>query len=53
LIRASPDSFWVAWIEKRYENSSLAATIVKELVGDWDRVTAEFGPKPERQIPRT
>jgi type IV secretory pathway TrbF-like protein len=38
LIRAAPDSFLVAWIEKRYENSSLAATIVSELVDDTDRV---------------
>jgi hypothetical protein len=28
-----------AWIEKRYENSSLAATIVREPVGDMDRLT--------------
>lgn len=26
VIRASPDSFRVAWIERRYENSALAAT---------------------------
>ena len=26
VIRASPNSFRVAWIERRYENSSLAAT---------------------------
>ena len=26
VIRASPDSFRVAWIERRYENGQLAAT---------------------------
>jgi type IV secretion system protein VirB5 len=26
VIRASPDSFRVAWIQRRYENGSLAAT---------------------------
>ncbi len=26
MIRASPNSFRVAWIERRYENGSLAAT---------------------------
>ena len=26
VIRASPDSFRIAWVERRYENSSLAAT---------------------------
>jgi hypothetical protein len=50
LIRASPDSFPVAWIEKRCENSSLAATIVREPVGDMDRLTRGIRPKPERQF---
>ncbi len=26
VIRASPDSFRVAWVERRYENGSLSAT---------------------------
>ncbi len=26
MIRASPDSFRVAWTQRRYENSNLAAT---------------------------
>ena len=46
VIRASPDSFRIAWIERRYENGQLAATerwsaivsIVVELPRDLDRL---------------
>jgi type IV secretion system protein TrbF len=46
VIRASPDSFRIAWIERRYENGQLAATerwsaivgIVVELPRDIDRL---------------
>ncbi|RUW80716.1 conjugal transfer protein TrbF [Mesorhizobium sp. M2A.F.Ca.ET.067.02.1.1] len=48
VIRASPDSFRVAWIERRYENGSLASTerwtailtIVIEQPRDADRLKA-------------
>jgi type IV secretion system protein TrbF len=46
VIRASPDSFRIAWIERRYENGQLAATerwsaivgVVVELPRDIDRL---------------
>jgi type IV secretion system protein VirB5 len=46
VIRASPDSFRVAWIERRYDNGQLAATerwtailtIVVEAPRDVDRL---------------
>ena len=46
VIRASPDSFRVAWIERRYDNGQLAATdrwtailtIVVEAPRDLDRL---------------